>query len=173
MSGNNNGRRSRGPRKPSAKSLVRSLEHRIQGVPFTPSGDPTPVVRPWHNVVAANSLITPGTAVNVTIASLFGDITTLTGITGFSEIRVREIRVWGAPGGTIQVYVFNPSTTGELYHGSDLGNLSSRPRVGYVLPMSVSTSAYKTGTQVVFSYNTSDPGTLGSAGEYHVLLQFR
>lgn len=154
--------------------MVKSLEHRIQGIPISPSPDPTPIRRPWFNVVAAGALANTGTETTVTIADIYAAVGVVSGVSGFSEIRIRELRVWGSAGGNLTVIIANPITGGELHNARDLGNLNGRPRIGYIYPLALATSPLLTSANQVFRYTASASTTGGaSVGEYHLLCQFR
>jgi hypothetical protein len=154
--------------------MVKSLEHRIQGIPISPSPDPTPIRRPWFNIVAGGSLSNAGTETIVTVADLYTQIGVVAGLSGFSEIRIRELRIWGSAGGNLTAIIANPITGGELHNARDLGNLNGRPRIGYIYPLALATSPLLTSANQVFRYTASPAATGGaSVGEYHMLCQFR
>lgn len=168
-------------RKNNKKSGVRAdlkrLEHRIQGVSIRAAADPpTFVASPWYNITVSFQ-VAAGSPIEHTPLSIRTQMITQLGLTPTPvfQIRIREVRVWGALGGDIRCE-FNDFFNGVLLSEvSDVGNLTQRPHCGYVFPSAIATRPLdNTLTSNVLTVTSGANPVTNSAGiVIRYLLQFK
>jgi len=165
----------------SLRREMTMLKHRMNGVAVRPSGDPGQVQQqPWTplTVIMSASGALTNTAL---VGSLRGQL----GLAATDPvlIKLQEVRAWGAPGGSLQLVVFDPTTQRVLYTGQDIGSGTNRARLGYIYPARVQTESYNPSDSTLgpmeFASTVLSPSGAGTSGAFftnltiHVRLMYR
>lgn len=171
-----NGRRA-GGQTSSAKSQIRRLEHRMNGIAIKARNDPpTVVLRPWYNLTVAFQATGAATTLTHTVTSVRTQLLTQLGLPADTSflIRLREIRAWGSLGGSITGTIHDPTTVGSvLTELQDTGSLTNRPHFGYILPSRVAMQTFNATTNALAEYEIGT-NTIGSiTAEIRYVCQLR
>jgi hypothetical protein len=157
------------------KSQIKNLERRIQGHNLVPSADPTTIVqRPWSSYTYRQTISDLSTQQTVTVADIFTGMASVAGLTP-SEIKFREVRVWGPSGAGMSLEVRDPLNNGKILTSmTDMSGLATRPRMGYAFPMQIACQPATSNTNALIIFSSSSSSTSGGAlGEFHILLSYK
>jgi len=149
----------------------------MMGVAIKARNDPPSIVlRPWYNITVAFQATGAATTLTHTVTGVRTQMLTQLGLPADTSflMRFREIRAWGALGGSITGTFHDPATVGSvLTELQDTGSATNRPHFGYILPSRVAMQTFAASTNALAEYEIGT-NTIGSiTAEIRYVCQFR